>query len=131
VPCAQLLDRFALAACARRQVGGLSGGTRRRLAVALAFVGRPQAVFLDEPTVGLDLDARRRVWDVIREHAAAGGSVLLTTHQFDEAGALADRVAVLGDGRIVAGGTPADLRAGFGSVSLEEAVVRVLTGAGR
>jgi ABC-2 type transport system ATP-binding protein len=99
--------------------------------VALAFVGRPRAVFLDEPTVGLDLDARRRVWDVIREHAAAGGSVLLTTHHFDEAGALADRVAVIDEGQIVAGGTPAALRAGFGSVSLEEAVVRVLAGGAR
>ena len=129
VPCAELLDRFALSGCARRQVGGLSGGTRRRVAVALAFVGRPRVVFLDEPTVGLDLEARRRVWDVIRDHASAGGSALLTTHQFDEAGALADRIAVIDGGRIVAGGTPSDLRAEFGSASLEEAVVRVLASA--
>ena len=122
----ELLERFELAALARAQVGGLSVGQRRRLAVALAFVGRPRTVFLDEPTAGLDVEARRHVWEVIRSHASTGGSVFLTTHQFDEADALADRVAVIDQGRIVASGAPADLRRRIGPVTLEEAVVHVL-----
>lgn len=113
-PAAELLERFGLAGLARRQVGGLSGGEQRRVAVALAFAGRPALVALDEPTTGLDLDARRRVWDELRTFASGGGAVLLTTHQLDEAEALADRVVVLARGRVVASGPLEEIRARAG-----------------
>ena len=109
VPTAELLARFGLTDCRRRQAGGLSGGERRRLSVALAFAGRPLAVFLDEPTTGLDVEARRSLWQELQTYAATGGTVLLTTHYLEEAEALADRLAVLAGGRIVAEGTPATL----------------------
>jgi ABC-2 type transport system ATP-binding protein len=104
-----LLERFGLAALERRQAGGLSGGEKRRLAVALAFAGAPRAVFLDEPTTGLDVDARQTLWEAIHGYAHAGGSVLLTTHYLDEAQALAARAVVLDTGRVVAEGTPSEL----------------------
>jgi ABC-2 type transport system ATP-binding protein len=105
-----LLDRFDLAALARRQVGGLSGGERRRLSVALAFAGKPAAVFLDEPTAGLDPRSRHGVWDHLRAFAAAGGTIVLTTHHLDEAEALASRVIVITRGQIVTEGTVPEIR---------------------
>ncbi|MGE5272943.1 MAG: ABC transporter ATP-binding protein [Verrucomicrobiota bacterium] len=125
---AELLGRFGLADCARRQVGGLSGGERRRLAVALAFAGRPLAVFLDEPTSGLDVEARRAVWSELREYAARGGTVLLTTHYLEEAEALASRVVLLARGRIVGDGPPAQLASAHGD-SLENAFLTLTRGA--
>jgi ABC-2 type transport system ATP-binding protein len=104
-----LVERFGLGALVHRQAGGLSGGERRRVAVALAFAGAPRAVFLDEPTTGFDLEARHALWQAVREHAGGGGSVLLTTHYLAEAQALAHRVVVLHGGRVVATGTPAEL----------------------
>ena len=101
----ELLTRFGLDGLARRQTGGLSGGQRRRLAVALAFVGRPRLVFLDEPTTGLDVEARHALWDAIREFHAEGGTALLTSHYLEEIEALADRVVVLGGGRVLADDT--------------------------
>ncbi|HEX6389112.1 MAG TPA: ABC transporter ATP-binding protein, partial [Solirubrobacteraceae bacterium] len=89
----------------------LSGGQRRRLDLALALVGRPELVFLDEPTTGFDPEARRLAWETIRGLAQDGTTIVLTTHFMDEAQALADRVAVLARGRIVAEGTPDELRA--------------------
>ena len=86
---------FGLANLERRQVGGLSAGQRRRVGVALAFCGAPRLIVLDEPTAALDGEARRLVWGAIRAHARRGGTVLLTTHQLDEAEALADRVVLL------------------------------------
>ncbi|HZO61749.1 MAG TPA: ABC transporter ATP-binding protein [Gaiellaceae bacterium] len=115
-----LLARFGLRDCSLRQAGGLSGGERRRLSVALAFAGAPQAVFLDEPTSGLDVEARRAVWNELGAYAAAGGTVLLTTHYLEEAEALATRVAVLVRGRIGAEGSPAQL-AGTHGGTLEDA----------
>jgi len=109
-----VLERFGLAELARRQVGGLSGGERRRVAVALAFAGGAPLVVLDEPTASLDADARRAVWEAIRAHGAAGGSVLLTTHHFDEAEALASRVVVIEHGRIVADAGVAEIKAAAG-----------------
>jgi ABC-2 type transport system ATP-binding protein len=100
-----LLRRFELADLARRQAGGLSGGEKRRLALALAFAGRPKAVFLDEPTAGLDVEARRSLWTVLQAHAGAGGTILLTTHRLDEAEALATRIVVLDHGRVLASGS--------------------------
>ncbi|MEV5891526.1 ABC transporter ATP-binding protein [Nonomuraea fuscirosea] len=101
----ELLARFGLDDLAGRQVGGLSGGQRRRLAVALAFAGRPRLVFLDEPTTGLDVEARRALWDGIRSFHAEGGTVLLTSHYLEEIEALAQRVVVIGSGRVLADDT--------------------------
>ncbi|GAA2614632.1 ABC transporter ATP-binding protein [Dactylosporangium fulvum] len=105
VPPAELLERFGIADLARRQTGGLSGGQRRRLAVALAFVGRPRLVFLDEPTTGLDVQARRALWDAVGDFAKQGGTVVLTSHYLEEIEALADRVVVIGRGRVLADDT--------------------------
>ncbi len=93
----------------RSRVRSLSGGQRRRLDVALGVVGRPELLFLDEPTTGFDPEARRQFWDLVRQLAADGTTVLLTTHYLEEAEALADRVAVLARGRVVAAGCPATL----------------------
>ncbi|GAB3156126.1 ABC transporter ATP-binding protein [Micromonospora sonneratiae] len=105
VPRAELLGRFGLDDLTRRQTGGMSGGQKRRLAVALAFVGRPQLVFLDEPTTGLDVEARHALWDGIRSFHDEGGTVLLTSHYLEEIEALAHRVVVLGQGRVLADDT--------------------------
>jgi ABC-type multidrug transport system ATPase subunit/membrane protease YdiL (CAAX protease family) len=124
---ADLLAQFGLEEVAVRQAGGISGGQRRRLALALAFAGSPRLAVLDEPTTGLDVEARRAVWAVLAEHARDGGAVLLTTHNLDEAEALADRIVVVSHGAVVAAGTPADLMASSDR-NLEEAYLR-LTGA--
>ncbi|SNT25556.1 ABC-2 type transport system ATP-binding protein [Asanoa hainanensis] len=110
VPRAELLDQFGLADLAKRQTGGLSGGQKRRLAIALAFVGRPRIVVLDEPTTGLDVQSRRALWDAIKAYHAAGGTVLLSSHYLEEIEALADRVVVLGHGRVLADDTVAHVR---------------------
>ena len=102
---AELLERFDLADLVRRQTGGLSGGQKRRVAVALAFVGRPRIVFLDEPTTGLDVQARRSLWEGIRAFHADGGTVVLTSHYLEEIEALARRVVVIGGGRVLADDT--------------------------
>ncbi|MEU1842541.1 ABC transporter ATP-binding protein [Micromonospora sediminicola] len=102
VPRGELLDRFGLADQVRRQTGGLSGGQRRRLAVALAFVGRPRLVVLDEPTTGLDVEARHALWEAIRGFHTEGGTVLLSSHYLEEVEALAQRVVVIGHGRVLA-----------------------------
>jgi len=106
----ELLDRFGLSDLVRRQTGGLSGGQKRRVAVALAFVGRPRIVFLDEPTTGLDVEARRSLWDGIRSFHADGGTVVLTSHYLEEIEALAGRVVVIGGGRVLADDTVAAVR---------------------
>ncbi|MEV0730702.1 ABC transporter ATP-binding protein [Polymorphospora sp. NPDC050346] len=106
----ELLDRFGLTDLAKRQTGGLSGGQKRRLAVALAFVGRPRVVLLDEPTTGLDVQARRALWDGIRSFHVEGGAVLLSSHYLEEIEELAQRVVVLGGGRVLADDTVAAVR---------------------
>ncbi|QLQ38878.1 ABC transporter ATP-binding protein [Micromonospora robiginosa] len=110
VPRGELLDRFGLADQVRRQTGGLSGGQRRRLAVALAFVGRPRLVLLDEPTTGLDVEARHVLWESIRGFHADGGTVLLSSHYLEEVEALAQRVVVIGHGRVLADDSVAAIR---------------------
>ncbi|WP_043636182.1 ABC transporter ATP-binding protein [Nonomuraea candida] len=105
-----LLARFGLAGLADRQIGGLSGGQKRRLAVALAFAGDPRVVFLDEPTTGLDVEARRTLWEGIRSFHAGGGTVVLTSHYLEEIEALAQRVVVIGRGRVLADGSVQDVR---------------------
>lgn len=114
LPRGDLVERFALGRLLDRQLGGLSGGERRLVAVALAFVGSPKLAVLDEPTSGLDIDARRLVWTAIDEHASSGGSVLLTTHYLEEAEALATRVILLAGGRVVKRGTVAEIKAAAG-----------------
>jgi ABC-2 type transport system ATP-binding protein len=106
---AALLDRVGLTDVARTPVKRLSGGQKQRLSLALALVGRPALVFLDEPTAGMDPQARRGTWELIRQLRADGLSVVLTTHFLDEAEQLADRVVVIDSGRLVASGTPAEL----------------------
>src|SRR6266699_6717782 len=103
---AELLEQFDLTAAAHKLLSTYSGGMRRRLDLAMTLVGKPRVIFLDEPTTGLDPRSRRTMWQVIRELATAGGTVLLTTQYLDEADQLADRIAVLDEGRIVAEGTP-------------------------
>ncbi|HXP87469.1 MAG TPA: ABC transporter ATP-binding protein [Bryobacteraceae bacterium] len=96
------------------RVGGLSGGQKQRLALACALVGDPDFLFLDEPTTGLDPQARRQLWDLIEQFKAAGRTILLTTHYMDEAERLCDRVAIMDHGRIIALGTPRELIASIG-----------------
>ncbi|WP_036961600.1 ABC transporter ATP-binding protein [Promicromonospora kroppenstedtii] len=102
VPTAELLDQFRLAGLANRQTGSLSGGQKRRLAVALSLVGRPSVVLLDEPTTGLDVSGRTALWDAIRAYHASGGTVLLTSHYLEEVQALAERVVVIDRGTVLA-----------------------------
>jgi ABC-2 type transport system ATP-binding protein len=111
---AELLDRFDLTAASTTRVAAYSGGMRRRLDLALSFVVTPRVLFLDEPTTGLDTRSRRELWDVIRALAAAGTTVFLTTQYLEEADHLADRIAVLDGGRIVATGSAAELKARVG-----------------
>jgi ABC-2 type transport system ATP-binding protein len=105
-----LLERFDLVDAAGRRVSTWSGGMRRRLDIAMSLVGDPPVVFLDEPTTGLDPQSRLEVWQAVRELAACGTTVLLTTQYLDEAEQLADRIAILHQGRIVVDGTLAELR---------------------
>ena len=106
-----VLAAAGLEKIADRKFGDLSGGQKQRVLFALAICGNPDLVFLDEPTVGLDVEARRMLWDEIRRMVGRGKTVLLTTHYLQEADALADRVAVINQGEIVAQGTPAEIKA--------------------
>ncbi|MDG4828809.1 ABC transporter ATP-binding protein [Solwaraspora sp. WMMD1047] len=103
---ALVIDRVGLAAKANARTHTLSGGQKRRLDVALGIIGRPELLFLDEPTTGFDPEARREFWELIRDLAAAGTTIVLTTHYLEEAEALADRVGVIAGGRLVEVATP-------------------------
>jgi ABC-type multidrug transport system ATPase subunit len=132
----ELIERVGLSDAADRKVGGYSGGMKRRLDVALALVHRPQILFLDEPTTGLDIQSRAALWDEGARLAGEDGvTVFLTTQYLEEADTLADRVGIIDHGRIVAEGTPAALKEEIGRPSVEaipvdeadfDAVVRVL-----
>ena len=117
---ADLVERFDLGAAARKQAQALSGGMQRKLDLAMTLVGGPAVVFLDEPTTGLDPRARRDLWEQVRALVAGGVSVLLTTQYLDEADRLADSVAVLHGGRLVAHDTPAGLKAAHDAGSLDD-----------
>ncbi len=115
----EMLERVGLAERAGTRFRQLSGGEKQRLSLGLALVGRPRLLFLDEPTAGMDPRARLITWDLIAEARAAGTTVVLTTHALEEAERLADRVAVLSRGRLVAFDAPARLRSGVGAQQLE------------
>ena len=119
----EALERVALESKANSFVETLSGGQRQRLAVALALVGDPEMLFLDEPTTGLDPQSRRQLWDVIRDLQGRGCTTLLTTHYMDEAERLCDRVAIVDQGKMIALGSPADLIAEIGGEHVVEFAV--------
>jgi ABC-2 type transport system ATP-binding protein len=136
----ELLERFDLTDSAQKLVSTYSGGMRRKLDLAMTLVGNPQIIFLDEPTTGLDPRSRRTMWDIVRELVADGVTIFLTTQYLDEADQLADRIAVLDQGRLVAQGTPSDLkrqapgshvRLRFSNAGDLDAAARVLTGSTR
>jgi ABC-2 type transport system ATP-binding protein len=114
-----LVERLGLDSCGRTPYRRLSGGQQQRLALAMAVVGRPELVFLDEPTAGLDPQARRATWELVRELRQDGVTVVVTTHHMDEAEQLADEVAIVDRGRVVATGTPADLCRADGSLRFD------------
>jgi ABC-2 type transport system ATP-binding protein len=111
LPAADVLAAAGLENLSERKFGDLSGGQRQRVLFALAICGNPDLLFLDEPTVGLDVEARRMLWEQIRQLVGRGKTVLLTTHYLQEADALADRVAVINKGEIIAEGSPSDIKA--------------------
>jgi len=106
----ELLARFSLTEAGARRAGTYSGGMRRRLDIAMSLIGAPPVVFLDEPTTGLDPEGRLEVWDAVRDLAGRGTTVLLTTQHLEEAEQLADRIAILHEGRVIVDGTLAELR---------------------
>jgi ABC-2 type transport system ATP-binding protein len=136
----RLLERFDLVESAQKMVTTYSGGMRRKLDLAMTLVGNPQIIFLDEPTTGLDPRSRRTMWEIVRELVADGTTIFLTTQYLEEADQLADRIAVLDQGRIVAQGTPEELkrqipgthvRLRFADLHDLDAAARVLAGAAR
>jgi len=126
LPFAETIAAAGLTGVEKRLFGELSGGQKQRVLFALAICGNPELLFLDEPTVGLDVEARRALWGRIRAFVARGGSVLLTTHYLEEADALANRIAVIDGGRIVAEGTPAEIKASTSHTGLEDAFLEIV-----
>ena len=120
-----LSDRFSLDGVLNRKAGKLSGGWQRRVSIAMALISRPRILFLDEPTLGLDVIARHELWEAIR---ALKGSVtiILTTHYMEEAAALSDRIGIMRDGRLLASGTVAELNALAGTEDFETAFVTIV-----
>lgn len=114
-----LLNRFGLTDAADRRVSTYSGGMRRRLDIAMSLIGKPWVIFLDEPTTGLDPEARIEVWKVVRELAGNGTTVFLTTQYLEEAEQLADQIAILNEGRIIVSGTLAELKRLFPPAKVE------------
>ncbi len=121
LPLHEIVSIASLEGLEKRQFGKLSGGQQQRVFFALAICGDPEIVFLDEPTVGLDIETRQILWDQIRRYVARGRSVLLTTHYLGEAEALADRIALIRAGKIIATGTTGEIKARAGSADLEDA----------
>ncbi len=119
LPVPMLVDRLGLGSCGRTAYRRLSGGQQQRLALAMAVVGRPELVFVDEPTAGMDPQARRDTWDLLAELRADGVTIVLTTHYMDEAERLADQVHVIDRGRLIASGSPGELtRSGTSTIRL-------------
>src|SRR5580658_4489077 len=130
---ARLLEQFDLTEAGRKPASAYSGGMRRRLDLAMTLVGRPQVVFLDEPTAGLDPRSRRNMWQTVRDLVASGVTIFLTTQYLEEADQLSDRIAVLDHGRIVAQGTADELKRQIpgGHIQLEFANIAELEAAVR
>jgi ABC-2 type transport system ATP-binding protein len=124
MPYAQLVKAAALEGIEERFFSQLSGGQKQRMLFALALAGDPDLIFLDEPTVGLDIEARRAMWATIRSLAARGKTVLLTTHYLEEADALAHRIVVINKGKVVCSGTPAEVKSLGAGVSADTAAVK-------
>jgi ABC-2 type transport system ATP-binding protein len=118
----EMLERFGLVDLVNRQTGGLSGGQRRKLSLALALIGRPRVIFLDEPTVGLDIEARHELWREIRAYQESGGTVLLTTHYLEEIEALASRVIIMSKGQVIGEGSVESIKAQIGLKQIRLAV---------
>lgn len=137
MPVDEALAIAGLATVADRKYGALSGGQKQRVLFALAICGNPDLLFLDEPTVGLDVESRRGFWQEVRRLAAGGRSILLTTHYLEEADALADRVVIVRQGRIVADGTPEEVKSLTAApreghvTTLEDAFLSLTAGGGR
>jgi len=119
-----VLDQVQLTEKRNARVGQLSGGQKQRLAIAVALVGEPELLFLDEPTTGLDPQSRRQLWELIAGFKAAGRTVILTTHYMEEAERLADRVAIVDRGRVIALGTPRELVGSLGAEQMVELQLR-------
>jgi ABC-2 type transport system ATP-binding protein len=127
MPYAEIVKAAGLEGIEDRMFGQLSGGQKQRVLFGIALAGDPDLIFLDEPTVGLDIEARRAMWATIRSLAARGKTVLLTTHYLEEADALAHRIVVINKGRVVCEGTPAEVKSGGGSGSRNVKVIRCVT----
>ncbi len=125
-----LCDEFELADIMQRRAGKLSGGWQRRLSIAMALTGDPEILFLDEPTLGLDVIARSELWDTVRG-LKGKKTIMLTTHYMEEAEALSDRIGIMRGGRLLALGTSAELKARTGKDRLEDAFVAIVKGDGK
>lgn len=126
----ELMEAFSLSAIRRRRAGKLSGGWQRRLSIAMALIGEPKILFLDEPTLGLDVIARSELWDSIR--ALKGKiTIILTTHYMEEAEALSDRIGILKNGNLIALGSAGELKEKAGKDTLEDAFIALVKGADR
>jgi ABC-2 type transport system ATP-binding protein len=125
MPYAEIVQAAGLEGIEGRMFGELSGGQKQRVLFALALAGDPDLIFLDEPTVGLDIESRRGIWDQIRTLAARGKTVLLTTHYLEEADALAHRIVLINKGRVICAGTPAEVKS-LGSIAPGTAATRSL-----
>ena len=121
----ELLEKIGLMHDADRQVKTYSGGMLRRINVAMALINDPEIVFLDEPTVAMDPQARHGVWDFIRDLKARHKTVILTTHYIEEAEALCDRVGIIDHGKLIAEGTPAQLKSQYGAKTLEDVFIQI------
>ena len=124
----ELTDRFGLGEVLERRAGKLSGGWQRRVSIAMALISEPRVLFLDEPTLGLDVIARRELWDVIRS-LKGRVTIILTTHYMEEAEALSDRIGIMKSGRLLAVGTVSELNEEAGADKFEDAFVSIVRGA--
>ena len=127
---AELLEQFPLGPVEKKRAGKLSGGWQRRLSLAMALISDPEVLFLDEPTLGLDVLARSELWDAIRG-LKGKTTVILTTHYMEEAEELSDRVGIMKDGKLLALGTAAELKRKAGTEKFEDAFIQIVKGAGK
>ena len=125
----ELSEKLGLTEVLLKRAGKLSGGYRRRLSIGMAMIGEPKILFLDEPTLGLDVIARAELWEVIRS-LKQSTTVILTTHYMEEAEALSDRVGIMKNGQLLAVGTPSELISKTGAQRLEDAFISIVKGVG-